>query len=151
MFDATVSRSTYAGLQIVTDRRTQIRDVIVIQLGTNDGAIPGPYGDRGRQIMVRLQGIPLVVWLTIRQARSYYAGTNREMRLIVSAFPNAAVADWNAAAPAAGVYSDGLHLRPLGAEAMAGLADGLLQSWHDMAANRGGGACQPAIDQAVGG
>jgi hypothetical protein len=119
--DAVVGRSTLAGLEVVRSRRGAVHDVVVIQLGTNDGASLAPYALHVDQIMRELEGVPVVIWLTIREARRYYAGTNATLRRTLRAYPNAFVADWNAYSPASGMYTDGLHLRPSGAAAMARL------------------------------
>lgn len=119
--DAVVGRSTLAGLEVLRARARAIRDVVVIQLGTNDGASLAPYALHVDQIMRQLKGATVVIWLTIREARRYYAGTNVTLRRALRAYPNAFVADWNAYAPASGMYPDGLHLRPAGAAAMARL------------------------------
>jgi hypothetical protein len=119
--DAVVGRSTVAGLEVLPARRNAIRDVAVVQLGTNDGASLAPYALHVDEIMRELRDVPVVIWLTIREARRYYAGTNATLRRTLRAYPNAFVADWNAYAPAPGMYGDGLHLRPSGAAAMARL------------------------------
>jgi hypothetical protein len=113
------------------------------------------------EIMRELRHVPMVIWLTIRQARRYYAGTNATLRRTLRAYPNAFVADWNAYAPASGMYADGLHLRPSGAAAMARLvhdailaADGLslspgLRALGDTNVPVSDRSCRPAVLGAV--
>jgi lysophospholipase L1-like esterase len=147
--DAAVSRSTIAGAEVVRQRRAEIHDVVVVQLGTNDGADPGLYAERVRAVMAELAGVPLVVWLTIREARPYYTTTNATLRDVLRAYPNATVADWNAVAPPSAVYSDGLHLRAEGAAAMAALARDTVMGWYAATVDRGPDACRPALEAAV--
>ena len=127
-FDAAVNRSTLAGAQIATARRSEIHDIIVIQLGTNDGGNPTTYASRVDAVMKALDGVPYVVWLTIHEARPYYKSDNDVLRQKATQYPNMRVADWNAVANATpgGMVSDGLHLNATGAA-----GDGQARAQHD--------------------
>lgn len=149
--DAAVSRSTAAGVDVVRARRAEIADVVVVQLGTNDGADTAVFAERVRALMAELAGVDLVVWLTIREARPYYAATNATLREVVAGYPNAVVADWNAAAPPTATYADGLHLRAEGAAAMAALARDAVFAWYAATADRGPDACRAQLVAAVRG
>jgi lysophospholipase L1-like esterase len=149
--DAAVSRSTAAGVDVIRARRAEIADVVVVQLGTNDGADPGLYAERVRAVMAELAGVDLVLWLTIREARPYYATTNATLRQVLAGYPNAVVADWNATAPPGATYADGLHLRAEGAAAMAALARDAVFAWYASTVDRGPDACRPQLDAAVAG
>ncbi|HTH04996.1 MAG TPA: hypothetical protein VL916_03960 [Ilumatobacteraceae bacterium] len=136
-FDAAVNRSTIAGAQIATARRSEIHDIIVIQLGTNDGGNPTTYATRVDAVMKALNGVPYVVWLTIHEARPYYKSDNDVLRQKATQYPNMRIADWNAVANATpgGMVSDGLHLNATGAVAMAKLVHSTID---DIYANGGG-------------
>ena len=142
-FDAAVNRSTIAGAQIVAARRSEIHDIIVIQLGTNDGGNPTTYASRVDAVMKALDGVPYVVWLTIHEARSYYKSDNDVLRQKATQYPNMRVADWNAVANATpgGMVSDGLHLNATGAAAMAKLVHSTIEGIY---AGSGGAAPTPA-------
>jgi hypothetical protein len=148
-FDAQVSRSTVGGLVVLKARLDEVKDMVVIQMGTNDGVALGPYAQHVDEIMRLLKDVPLVLWLTIREARDYYADTNATLRKTVAKYPNAQVADWNAAAPAEGMYSDGLHLRPEGGVAMASLIHDAVGAWYASTFDRGPNGCRPALSHAV--
>ena len=115
-FDAAVNRSTIAGAQIATARRAEIHDIIVIQLGTNDGGNPTSYASRVDAVMKALDGVPYVVWLTIHEARTYYKSDNDVLRQKATQYPNMRIADWNAVANATpgSMVGDGLHLTNTG-------------------------------------
>lgn len=147
--DAAVSRSTAAALDVLRARRGEVQDVVVLQLGANDGGDPGVFAGRVRAVMDELAGVPLVVWLTIREARPYYAAANAALRDVVAGYPNGMVADWNAVAPPTGVYRDGLHLAPEGAAAMAALARDTVFLWYAGTADRGPDPCRADLDAAL--
>ena len=141
-FDAAVNRSTLAGAQIAAARRSEIHDIIVIQLGTNDGGNPTTYASRVDAVMKALNGVPYVVWLTIHEARPYYKSDNDVLRQKATQYPNMRIADWNAVANATpgGMVSDGLHLNATGAAAMAKLVHSTIE---DIYANGGGATSAP--------
>lgn len=116
-----------------------------------DGADPGLYAERVRAVMAELAGVDLVLWLTIREARPYYATTNATLHQVLAGYPNAVVADWNATAPPGATYADGLHLRAEGAAAMAALARDAVFAWYASTVDRGPDACRPQLDAAVAG
>ncbi len=116
--DATVSRSTEAGLDALRVDGTEW-DVVVVELGANDGGSPAVFRPRVDALLGALAPVPQVVWLTIHEARPYYAGANDVIRGAVAAHPNASVGDWNAAIQPADTGEDGLHLTPAGSAHMA--------------------------------
>lgn len=148
-FDARESRSTTDGLPIAQRWRPSLRDAIVVQLGTNDGGIPSYYRIHMQRILHALRGVPVVVWLNIAHARSYYALDDQVIRDELSHRPNTVLADWNAALPADGAYADGLHLTPSGGVAMARLARQVLGPWRRARAGAGPAACVDALRAAL--
>ncbi len=145
-FDAMVNRSTIAGAQVAAARRSEIHDIVVVQLGTNDGGNPTTYASRVDAVMKALDGVPYVVWLTIHEARPYYKTDNDVLRQKATQYPNMRIADWNAVANATpgGMVSDGLHLTSTGAAAMATLIHDTVESIY----TNGGGtrAAAPPAD-----
>ena len=144
-FDAHVDRSTPQGLAIVNAHGGHLGDAAVIQLGTNDGGRPGYYIGQAAKVLQALRGMPVVVWLTIAHARSYYATDDHLLRTAVARYPNAVVADWAGAAKPADVYSDGLHLTPDGGKAMARLAAATLDEWRQAALGTAARACAQRV------
>ena len=118
--DAKVNRNTAQGLDVATARGADA-DVVVVQLGTNDSGTLGIYGPRVERLLDALAHVPLVIWLTIREVRPYYAAANDLLRQEVATHPNLAVADWSQVADRSPeVFSgDGLHLRGAGPRLMA--------------------------------
>lgn len=120
--DAAVNRSTKQGADKVAELGSDW-DVVVVLLGHNDGGYPTIYQPAARQILDQLKDVPSVVWLTIHEARPYYADVNAFLETLPEAYPNVTIADWNALAaehPDA-MSGDGLHLKPQGALLMSGL------------------------------
>lgn len=147
--DAAVSRTTVAGLEVLRRRRAEVHDVVVVQLGTNDGDDPAAYAQRVREVMDELHDVALVLWLTIKEARPYYGPANAALREVVAGYPNGLVADWNAVASPSATYSDGLHLTAEGATTMATLARDTVFMWHAGAMDRGPDGCRAGLDAAV--
>lgn len=116
--DAAVSRSTAGGLDALAAHGTDY-DVVVVALGANDGGTPSVFTPRVAALLDALGAVPHVIWLTIHEARPYYAQTNAIIRSQVATHPNAVVADWNAAIRPGDTGGDGLHLTPQGSVSMA--------------------------------
>ena len=126
-FDAAVSRSTEAGLDALQTHGTDYQ-FVVIALGANDGGTPGVFQPRVASLLGALAKVPHVLWLTIHEARPYYAQTNAIIRSEVAHHPNAAVGDWNAAIKPGDVGEDGLHLTPQGSTDMASWVAGIVRT-----------------------
>jgi hypothetical protein len=92
--------------------------------------------------MDELKDVPVVLWLTIHEARSYFPAANDALRATLQAYPNAFVADWNAFAPEGSTGPDGIHLTEMGRLAMARLVRTAI-----LAAD---GASVPAAKRALG-
>jgi hypothetical protein len=141
-FDAQVSRSTWPALAI-TRRLSPPADVVVVELGANDGGSAAGFRMRVSEILANLRHARLVVWLTVPGPSPTYATWNRVIRSSVAAAPNGVVADWRGAAPADGLAGDGLHLNPTGARAMAALIGRFLVPWAAAAGFGGSTTCAP--------
>jgi lysophospholipase L1-like esterase len=120
--DAAVNRSTGQGAARLDELGTDW-DVVVVMLGHNDGSNPGAYQPAARQILDRLHDVPSVVWLTIHEVRPYYPDVNAFIAGLQETYPNLSIGDWNRVASANPdtMSSDGLHLKPEGADLMARL------------------------------
>lgn len=108
------------GLQAVQSYRTRLGDVLIVNVGYNEG----PYGyrqgiDRVLRAALR-QGADGVVWVTLRETRDVYAATNRAIRSAAKRWTPLVVADWNAYSAGKPWFgADGVHLTSAGAEALA--------------------------------
>ena len=121
--DAHENVSLLGSLGTLQAARPTIGDVVVLDLGYNDGPDPGVWGDRIDQAMAILDGVPRVIWLD----QSYFASGRAEMdaQLADAAqrYPNLEVVDWHSLVTAHPeyVYGDGVHLTPAGQAAMGDL------------------------------
>jgi hypothetical protein len=122
-FDGAVSRSTSAGAEAVRARAGSLVDTLVISLGANDSGNPATFRQRVDAVMAAAGGVPRVYWLTIREVRPYYGPANQVLREAAARYPNLQLIDWHAASAGRSdlTASDGLHLKPSGAEALADL------------------------------
>jgi hypothetical protein len=121
--DAAENVSLLGRLATLEDARPTIGDVVVLDLGYNDGADLGAWHDRVERAADILDGVPRVIWLSQREFAPGRAEMNAELRAVAQAHPNIEVADWNALVDAQPglVYGDGIHLTPAGRAAMAEL------------------------------
>ena len=110
-----------SGLEAVQSFGTRLGDVLVVDIGYNEG--PAGYG-AGIDLVMRAahaQGAIGVVWVTLRETRDLYRQTNAVIRRAAKRWPNLRVADWNTFSAGRSWFgSDGLHLTPTGATALAG-------------------------------
>lgn len=111
------------GLQAVQAYGRSLGRVLIVKIGYNEG--PQGYG-AGIDRVVRAalaDGAVGVVWVTLREKTRYsglYHGTNLQIRQAAKRWPQLLVADWNAYSAGKPWFgSDGLHLNPTGATALA--------------------------------
>ncbi len=147
--DAAVSRSTPEGLEVLKSGEQGDAPAVVLQLGTNDGGTPSLYAENVAAVFKALRDVPLVVWLNIGHARSYYAEDDHIIAAEAAKYPNMTVADWASAVPKDGTWSDGLHLKPAGARAMGKLVTAYLDGWRSATWSPSAKACAAAVDSAV--
>jgi hypothetical protein len=110
-------------LEAVEGYGPALGEVLVVSVGYNEGS--ARYG-RGIDLVLRAArqaGAEAVVWLTLREAGRHedvYRTTNAAIRNAAERWPELVVADWNAhSAGRTWFRADGLHLTPVGAEALA--------------------------------
>ena len=121
--DAQESRSLLGAVSLLQQHRSEMGDVVVVALGTNDGTDPVEFARRIDLALGVLQGVPHVLWVNQREFAPGRAGLNAQLRAAASRFPNLRVLDWNAvvAGNPFDVGPDGIHLTDAGKAAMAGL------------------------------
>lgn len=108
-------------LQAVQAYGSRLGDVLVLDVGYNEGPAGFAAGiDRVMRAALS-QGARGVVWVTLRETLGIYHQTNVAIRLAARRWPMLHVADWNAFSAGHAWFSgDGLHLTPAGATALAG-------------------------------
>lgn len=106
-------------LQAVRAYGRALGKVLVVDVGHNEGAEGYRQGiDRVMRSALR-QGARGVVWVTLRETRGAYHGTNVAIRDAARRWPELVVADWNGYASGKPWFGDdGLHLTSTGARAL---------------------------------
>jgi hypothetical protein len=147
-FDAEVGRPSSAGVAIAADHAAVAPDVVVVELGTNDGE-QASFRANADAILNAFSVAQLVVWVNVHSPDPSAREVNRQIRLAVAPRPNAVVADWNAGVPSEDLSSDGIHLSPGHEGAFGAFLDPLLQAWRAAVTGRGSTRCLPSIESAV--
>ena len=104
-------------------QRGGIGDVVVVQLGTNDGISASELASYMETTMQHLAGVERVYWINMRQFRSWVPAANAVIAAAAAKWPNLRVIDWDARStpdPSL-VYADGYHLNGRGQAVMAQL------------------------------
>jgi hypothetical protein len=123
------SRSTPRAAAVARQRRGDIGQVVVVQVGNNYGGDQAAFGEHLRGLLAALDGVDEVVLLTVQEFRPDRTEVNAEIRAVAAADPErVTLLDWNAAAQAdpTATARDGLLLSPAGARLMAELIGGLV-------------------------
>jgi hypothetical protein len=120
-FDSKVSRSIYTGISILAHRSGAPPRVVVIHLCTNWSQTT--FGHEIDAAMATLTGVDRVIWVTCTPWNPGVISADAAIGVAsVQYRPRLAVADWASISATPGyTYSDGLHLKTAGAEAMARL------------------------------
>lgn len=109
-----------SALQSVQSLGRTLGDVLIVDVGYNEGA--SGYRDGIDRVMraARAQGASGVVWVLLRETRDEYRQTNAVIRSAQKRWPDMVVADWNAYSRGKPWFSsDGLHMGVAGADALA--------------------------------
>jgi hypothetical protein len=109
-----------SALQSVQSLGRSLGDVLIVDVGYNEGA--SGYRDGIDRVMraARAQGAAGVVWVLLRETRDEYRQTNAVIRGAQKRWPDMLVADWNAYSRGKPWFSsDGLHMGVTGADALA--------------------------------
>lgn len=117
--DAQVSRQFTEGTSILQTLKDQSRlpQVVVVHLGSN-----GPIGATSFDAMMQvLVDVPVVVFVNVRNHRSWEGSVNATIGATPSRYPNVQTVDWHgfSAGKTDWFYKDGIHLRPVGAAQFA--------------------------------
>lgn len=128
--DAKLGRQVSAALAILRERADAklLTPVVVIHLG-NNGTFTTKQFD---EMMTVLKDVPRVVLLTDKVPRKWQEPNNQALTEGVLRYPNTVLIDWNSvSAPhPEWFWSDGIHLRPEGAQVYTELiADALNQPY----------------------
>jgi peptidoglycan/LPS O-acetylase OafA/YrhL len=119
--NAAIGRSFGVGVQILQQRQKQglLPGAVVIGLGDN-GWITSDEID---QVMHVLHAATVVVFVNLKEPRSWEAHDNAVLADAAKRYPNVVVVDWHDASDRHAEYfwDDGIHLRPVGAAAYARL------------------------------
>jgi hypothetical protein len=113
--DAAVGRQVNVGIGILQAWRDagRLGDVVIVHLGNNGTFTPEQF----QEMQSILQGVPKVIFLTVKVPRMWEEGVNQTLVAGVAGMPNAVLLDWRAASidhPEL-FWDDGMHLRPEGA------------------------------------
>jgi hypothetical protein len=107
-------------LELVSAEGRTLGPVVVINVGYNDWTAVYDV-DRVMRALT-FAGVRSVIWVTLRQTTSNYAGNNNRIRAAARRWKQLVVADWNAySSGKAWFREDGLHLTPTGAFGLARL------------------------------
>jgi hypothetical protein len=124
--EAAVSRQVDAAIQVVRARRAAgtLGDVVVLQVG-NNGTFSTAQFDG---LMQLLPDVRRVVFVTLKEDRAWEGPNNAVIVNGVRRYPNTVLADWHAVSAGRPelFYSDGIHLRPAGAQLYANLISAAL-------------------------
>jgi hypothetical protein len=124
--DAKVGRQFADGVQVARTFREQGRlgQVVVVHLGTN-----GPPRTKDIDgLMAELAAVPHVLLVTVRMPRQWEGATNDALHGAAARYPSISLVDWHGYSNPHSEWfqSDGIHLRPAGAQAYADLIGGAL-------------------------
>jgi lysophospholipase L1-like esterase len=122
-FDVRSGRTTPQGLdRLRAARRRLDPDVVVVSLGTNDGADPARFVARIAKVLALVPDEACVVWPDIHRPprKGAFAALNRVLRALPEADPRVHVVRWReAVATGRVVLPDGLHPDAAGYERRA--------------------------------
>jgi lysophospholipase L1-like esterase len=121
--DAEENRSLLGAISILQRAQHTLGNVVVLDLGYNDGTDHIAFRQRIDGAMAALSGVPRVVWLNQSEFAVGRSGMNTELSAAAARYPNLDVVDWNAAVVSHPefVYADHIHLTPAGQAAVASI------------------------------
>jgi hypothetical protein len=109
-------------LEAVHTRGRSLGDVLVVDVGYNEGSTGYRQGMRRIIRAAHAQGASGVVWVTLRETSPIYRPTNVAIRREARRWRSVEVADWEALSRGKPWFrEDGLHLNVAGANALARL------------------------------
>jgi hypothetical protein len=109
-----------SALQAVQGYGRSLGRVLIVNVGYNESSSGYRQGIDRIMRAALAQGAAGVVWVTLRETRSIYHGTNVVIKAAAKRWPQLLVADWNAFSSGKPWFGDdGLHLTSTGATALA--------------------------------
>ena len=115
IIDAKEGRSVTAGIDVLEKRlATDIPDVIVFALGTNNGAT----SDQIEAVLDLATGVDELIFVNVVVPRAWQSATNLAMLEASASYDNVTLVDWHAASAETSAFfrSDGYHLSSAGIE-----------------------------------
>jgi len=107
-------------LDVIRSRGSALGPVVVVNVGYNDWA--AVYDVDKVMRALKVARVRTVVWVTLRETTSNYAGNNARITKAMRRWQNLVVADWNAYSRGKPWFrSDGLHLTVAGATGLSRL------------------------------
>jgi hypothetical protein len=107
-------------LEAVESYGPALGDVLIVDVGYNERSDGYREGIDRVMRAALAQGAKAVVWVTLREGRPFYHGTNVAIRAAAGRWKQLRVADWNAHSRGHDWFRpDGLHLTRSGADALA--------------------------------
>ncbi len=140
--DAEVGRPSSSGVALATDAAEQDADVVVMELGTNDSSTEA-FGDYLVETLDVLRTTPFVIWQTAAGPAdgTSIPAVNETIREVVPAYPNVAIADWEAFVPEDALQEDGIHPDEGFEHLESELVLPLLTEWRAALTNEGATSC----------
>jgi hypothetical protein len=94
--DAEESRSLLGAIGILQRAQSTLGNVVVLDLGYNDGTDRTAFRERIDGAMAVLTAVPRVVWLNQTEFAAGRSGMNTELSAAAARYPNLDIVDWNA-------------------------------------------------------
>jgi len=109
-----------SALETIARLGPELGQLVVVDVGYNDSAEDYSAGlDSVARALIE-QGVPHVVWVTLRESQAPWPEINRQIRDATARWPQLTVADWApVAAPHPEWFQDNAHMTGLGAAAFA--------------------------------
>lgn len=148
-FDAVIGRGTNSALTTAAEQGAARPDVVVVELGTNDGD-PVAFGENAATILDALRHVPLVIWQTAHGPLVNIAPVDQIIHDLVPRYGNTLIADWDAFVTADELSSDGVHPAAGHEDLMAQLIAPILTNWFETASGAGAVSCASQAEAAVG-
>ena len=126
--DAAYGRQVDPCIQILRAKRAAgtLGDTVIIHIG-NNGTFEASQFDA---MMALLQGVPRVIFVTLKVPRVWEEANNQVIVDWVARYPGVELIDWHGVSVNRSdfFYSDGVHIRPEGAQAYAEMIAGYLET-----------------------